>query len=172
MATKAVKGFMSYVNFISVGQVTPCAHPTLQPERSCPSVPGDQALLPPVTGSEEPTLHQRRPMARDSAARAGAKLLSHRNWWFLPHAIPDILTKLINWVSSCVIIINPQQCHAQCTEKRFWTGQLNSGVFPQTGNNAEISWQTLCPKVFGITHDFCDVVSNSDKVNNLILQFV
>lgn len=70
---------MSCVNFISVGQVTPCARPTPQPELSCPSVPRDQALLPPVTGSEEPTPHQSRPTARDSAARAGAELLSHRN---------------------------------------------------------------------------------------------
>lgn len=56
--------------------------------------------------------------------------------------------------------------------KAVLSGTTDSGVFPQAGNNAEISWQTLCPKVFGITHDFCDVFSNSNKVNNLILQFV
>lgn len=45
-------------------------------------------------------------------------------------------------------------------------------MFPQTVNNAQISWQILSPKVVGTTHSFCDLVNNSDEVNKLILQFV
>lgn len=41
-------------------------------------------------------------------------------------------------------------------------------MFPQAVNNTQISWQILCPKIVGTTHDFCDVVNNSDTVNNLI----
>lgn len=60
------------------------------------SVPRDQALLPPAPGSEEPTLPQSSPTVRDSAARA--ELLSQRNFPS-PHAIPDMLTEVMNCIS-------------------------------------------------------------------------